>query len=144
MSWTEHEQKDVKSLREEYGCLFVLDDMDLGKTSMVKYSIKLTDATPFKERYRCIPPHQCEEVRKYMLEMLDIGAIHGSNSSWASMVVLVRKKDGSLHFCIDLCKLCNMVKDAYSLLRKDKCLDCFNETWIFTILCRFLILLVKS
>ena len=41
------------------------------------------------------PPHQYEEVRKHLNEMLEIGAIQKSNSPWASAVVLVRKKDGS-------------------------------------------------
>ena len=36
--------------------------------------------------------------------MLDIGAIHKSHSPWASAVVLVWKKDGSLRFCIGLRK----------------------------------------
>ena len=31
--------------------------------------------TPFKEIYQRIPPHQYEEVRKHLQEMLDIGAI---------------------------------------------------------------------
>ena len=57
--------------------------------------------TPFKERYHRIPPHQNEEVKKHLLEMLDIGAIHRSTSPWASPMVLVCKKDGSLQFCID-------------------------------------------
>ena len=48
--------------------------------------------------------------------MLDIGAIRKSHNPWASMVVLVQKKDGSLRFCIDLRKLNNQtIKDAYSL-----------------------------
>ena len=37
--------------------------------------------------------------------MLEIGAIQRSNSHLASAVVLIRKKDGSLHFFIDVCKV---------------------------------------
>ena len=35
-----------------------------------------------------------EEVKAHIQEMLDIGAVHPSNSPWASVVVLVQKKDG--------------------------------------------------
>ena len=37
--------------------------------------------------------------------MLDVGVICPSQSTWCNMVVLVRKKDGSLHFCIYFCRL---------------------------------------
>ena len=65
--------------------------------------------------------------------MLDIGAIRKSNSPWASVVVLVRKKDGSLRFCINLRHLnaCT-IKDAYSLPHIDETLDCLGGTCIFT------------
>ena len=65
--------------------------------------------------------------------MLDIGAIHRSTSPWASPVVLVCKKDGSLRFCIDLRKLNNQtVKDAQSLPKIEDSLDCLDEATIFT------------
>ena len=113
--------------------MFTLDDLDLGHTSVVKHKIRLNDYTPFKERYRRIPPHQYEEVKKHLKEMLEIGAIRKSNSPWASIVVLVRKKDGSLRFCIDLWKLNScMIKDAYSLPRIDETLDCLGGSIIFT------------
>ena len=65
--------------------------------------------------------------------MLEIGAIQKSNSPWASAVVLVRKKDGSLRFCIDLRKLnARTVKDAYSLPRIEDSLDSLNGSCIFT------------
>ena len=38
----------------------------------------------------------CEEFRKHLQDMLDIGAIQRFTSLWASPIVLVRKKDGSL------------------------------------------------
>ena len=65
--------------------------------------------------------------------MLEIGAIWKPNSPWASAVVLVRKKDGSLRFCIDLRKLkARTVKDAYSLPRIEDSLDSLNGSCIFT------------
>ena len=115
-SWTEQQQNVVKELLEEYQHLFALNLKELGKTSLVQHEIKLSDDKPFKERYRRIPPHQYEEVWKHLQEMLALGAIRKSTSLWASPIVLVHKKDGSLWFCIDLRKLNNQtIKDAQSL-----------------------------
>ena len=131
--WKPEEQKEAKDLILEYGSLFALKDMDLGRTDKVKHSIKLDDYMPFKERYRHIPPHQYEEVKQHLKEMLEIGAISKSKSPWVSAVVLVRKKDGSLRFCIDLRKLnVRTVKDAYSLPRIEETLDCLNGAQWFT------------
>ena len=64
--------------------------------------------------------------------MLKMGAIRKSNSPWASAVVLVRKKDGSLHFCIDLRKLNERtIKDAYALPQIEDSLDSLSGSCIF-------------
>ena len=106
-SWSEQQQCSVRKLLEEYQQLFALNLRELGKTSLVQHEIQLSHKTPFKERYRRIPPHQYEEIRKHLQEMLDIGTTCRSTSPWASPVVLVCKKDGSLWFCINLRKLKN-------------------------------------
>ena len=80
----------------EYQHLFALNDLELGKTSKVKHKIKLSNPIPFKDRYHYIPPHEFEEVWNHLQDMLKVGAIRKSVSPWASPVVLVRKKDGSL------------------------------------------------
>ena len=76
-----------------------------------------------------------DEVKTRLQEMLDLGAIRPSNSPWASAIVLVRKKDGRLRFCIDLRKLNNRtVKDAYSLPRIESILDSLGGAQIFSTL----------
>ena len=131
--WSNEDQEEVWKLIKDFGFLFALNDLHWGKTSIVKYIIKLTDYTPFKERYCRIPPHQFGEVRKHLQEMLEIGTIRHSNSPWASAVVQVQKKDGGLRFCINLRKLnSHTVKDAYSLPQITETLDCLNGGQWFT------------
>ena len=97
---------------------------DIGRTNLVEHEIKLHDNIPFREPYRRIPPGMFEEVRQNLKEMLEIGAIRKSNSPYCSNVVLCRKSDGSLRFCIDLRKLNNRtIKDAYSLPRSTEVMD---------------------
>ena len=107
-----------------YSDIFSKDEMDLGKTDLVKHHIALTNYTPFKDKYRRIPPHLYEEVRSHLKEMLDLGAIRKSQSPWSSLIVLVRKKDGKLRFCIDLRKLNQRtVRDNYSLPKVEHMLE---------------------
>ena len=97
---------------------------DLGRADIVKHEIKLTDDTPFKDPYRRIPPALYEEVRQHLRDMLDAGAIRPSKSPYSSNVVLVRKKDVALRFCIDFRKLnSRTIKDAYTLPRIDDTKD---------------------
>ena len=133
-SWTEQQQCSVKKLLEEYQHLFALYLKELGKTSLVQHEIRLSNNTPFKERYRRIPPHQYEEVRKHLHKMLDIGAIHRSTSPWASPVILVRKKKMEVSiFFIDLRKLNNQtIEDAQTLHRIEDSLNCLDGATIFT------------
>ena len=70
------------------------------------------------------PPHLVDEVHQHIQEMLDSGAIRPSQSPWCNAVVLVRKKDGSLWFCIDFrCLNARTKKDAYPLLRMQETME---------------------
>ena len=65
-----------------------------------------------------------EEVRNHLREMLESGAIRPSQSTWCNVMVLVRKKDGSLRFCIDFCCLnAHTKKDSYPLPRIREALE---------------------
>ena len=133
--WPEAEQEQARELLLKWAHLFAHSDLDLGKTALIKHKIRLTEQTPFKERYRCIPPHMYDDVRAHIQEMLDIGAIHKSHNLWASAVVLVQKKDGGLRFCIDLRKFNEWtIKDAYSLPWIAKTLDSLQGSQWFSFL----------
>ena len=86
--WAVEHQKEIRGLIKEFGSLFTLDDLDLGKTVIIKHSIKLTDSVPFKKRYGHIPPHQCKEVKNtcrkcWPLEPLENHAAPGlAHSYW--------------------------------------------------------------
>ena len=57
-----------------------------------------------------------DEVHAHVKEMLEAGTICPSQSPWCNAVVLVHKKDGGLHFCIDFHKLnARTKKDSYPL-----------------------------
>ena len=132
-NWLETEQAEVHELMTEFQHLFALSDLELGCTSLVKHRINVNNPVPFKERYQRIPPQEFDKVRNHLQEMLKVGAIRKSVSPWASPVVLVRKKDGLLRFCIDLRKLnSRTIKDAYSLPQIEESLDCLNGAVIFT------------
>ena len=134
-SWTGEQQQSAKDLLVDSADVFAKSDLDLGKCNIIKHAIKITDPQPFKECYRRIPPHLYEEVKKHLQEMIEVGAIRRSFSPWASAVVLVRKKDGGLKFCIDLRKLNNRtVKDGYSLPRIEDTLECLHDAvWFSTL-----------
>ena len=76
-----------------------------------------------------------EEVRNHLKEMLESGAIRPSQSAWCNAMVLVRKKDGSLHFCINFCCLnAHMKKDSYPLPRIQEVLESLVGTGHFSCL----------
>ena len=132
-NWPEHLQKEAKEMLKMNAKVFSKTDMDMGRTNLVKHHIKLTDPVPFKEAYRRIPPQMYDEVKAHIQEMLNLGAIRPSNSPWASAIVLVRKKDGRLRFCIDLRRLNNRtIKDVYSLPKIESILDSLIGAQIFS------------
>ena len=67
--------------------------------------------------------------------MLKNKLIQPSESPWASSVVLVRKKNSKLRFCVDYRKLNSVTRrDCYPLPRIDELLDMFGQAKYFTTL----------
>ena len=109
-----------------------LDSNEIGCTDTAKHVIELLDKEPFKERFRRIAPPLLEEVRQNIQDMLDGGAICPSQSSWCNAVVLVRKKDDTLRFCIDFRRLnARTKKDAYPFPWMQETMECMVGARLF-------------
>ena len=117
-AWPTEQAEKARGLLWEYHYIFSLEKQDMGHTKATKHKIVLKDldTPPFKEHFCRIPPPQVDEVREHLKLMLDAGVVRLSNSPWCNAVVLVRKKDGSLRFCIDFRRLNALtVKDSHPL-----------------------------
>ena len=117
-AWPQEQAEKACSLLKEYHDIFSLEKRDMGHTNMTKHKIVLKDpdTPPFKEHFCRIPPPQLDEMREHLKLMLDAGVIRPSNSPWCNAVVLVRKKDRLLCFCIDFRQLNSLtVKDSHPL-----------------------------
>jgi len=122
-------------LLEEYKDIFSTSERDLGRTSLCQHRIETGDARPVRQPLRRQPlPHRTA-VNEQLDRMLADGTIESASSEWAANVVLARKKDGSLRFCIDYRQLNEKTKkDSYPLPRIDECLDALAEgSWFSTL-----------
>ena len=114
---------------------FAKSKLDLGCCSVLKHHINTAGAAPIRQPLRRTPKGFESEEEQYLKEQLEAGVVVPSSSEWASPVVLVRKQDGSVRWCLDYRKLNDVtVKDAYPLPRIDMCLDCLAGARYFSIL----------
>ena len=113
--WSLRNAAVVRELVLAYHDVFVLESNELGCTSAIKHEICIENSEPFKQ-FRHIPLPLLEEVHTSLWDMLEAGVICLSQSPWCNVVVLVRKEDGTLHFCVDFrCLNVQMKKDSYPL-----------------------------
>lgn len=110
----------VCDLLRQYQSVLATSKDDLGETDCVLHKINTGQARSIKQAPRRIPIHQKEEVSKELERMLDVGVIKPSKSPWASPIVIVRKSDGSIRFCVDYRKVNEVtINDSYPLPRID-------------------------
>ena len=125
----------AQTLLAEYQDIFSLQPSELGFTHSTTHIIKVTDDMPFKEQFRQIPLPLVEEVLTHLQEMMELGLICPSQSTWCNAVVLVQKKDGGLHFCIDFWHLnAHTKKDSYPLPRIQEALESLVSAGYFSCL----------
>ena len=114
----------VRELVLAYHDVFALESSKLSCTSAIEHNIHIENDEPFKEQFWRIQLPLLEEVHASLQDMLEAEAIHLSQSPWCNMVILVRKKDGTLCFCVDFRHLnVHMKKDLYPLPQIQEALE---------------------
>ena len=105
-----------------------------GQTTSVQHEILTSDARPVRCGPRRLAPAGLRTEQTCVQEMLHGGQIEPSDSPWASPIILINKKDGSTHFCVDYRRLNALTtKDAYPLPRIDDSLRLLgNQQWFST------------
>jgi len=84
-----------------------------------------------KETYR-MKIIELNELKSQLKELIDKKYIRPSVSPWATPVLFVKKKDGTLHLCIDYRQLNKLtIKNRYPLPRIDDLFDQMRGAEVF-------------
>jgi hypothetical protein len=95
-------------------------DLEAGETPVI--------TAPFRH-----PKRFKDEIEKAIKELLAMGHIKPSTSPFASSIVLVLNKDGTLQMCIDYRALNKKkIKNRYPILRIDELMDELHGAVFFT------------
>lgn len=77
--------------------------------------------------------HQKNEIDKMVKELLKAGTVQPSSSPYASLVVLVKKKDNTWRLCVDYRKLNNMtIKDHFPIPLIEDLMDELGNSKIYS------------
>ena len=134
-SLPEDQKKLTRALLIKYADVFARNDLDLGEFKEIKHRIDTGDARPIRQPVRRTPLGFENEEEEYLQKLLESGVIRPSTSEWAAPIVLVRKKDGGVRWCIDYRRLNTVTRgDSYPLPKIEECLDTISGSTLFSTL----------
>jgi len=124
----------MANLLQKYAHLFASKKEELGHTNIVKHAIYIEEVSSICQKFYRTSQKEQKYIDNEIQEMLKYNIIRPlTKSEWASPVILVLKKNGKLHFCIDCCQLNKITKkDNYLLLWIDEILDSLGKAQWFT------------
>uniref|UniRef100_A0A8C5LMT5 ribonuclease H n=1 Tax=Leptobrachium leishanense TaxID=445787 RepID=A0A8C5LMT5_9ANUR len=129
--WKKRLQSQVLKWRE----LFSKDEFDVGLAKSTEHCIRLQEDKPFRERSRRVPLGDLDDLREQLNELQRTKVIQESRSPYASPIVMVRKKNGSVRLCIDYRTLNRRtIPDQYATPRIEDALQCLSGAKWFSVL----------
>ena len=126
---TREQQAHLIDIIYDHTEVFSLFDRDLGFCDVLKHSIPTTTDKPVYLPHQPIPVQLQSEVRKCLDNWLKQGIIRPSKSPYASQVVIVHKRMGKIHLCVDFRKLNAIsIRDSFPLPRVEEALPAVQAT----------------
>ena len=121
------DKNKLSNLLNEFHDTLSVDEYGMGQTGIIEHHIDNVQHPPIHQALRRHPPSHLQAVREQTELMLKQNNIEPSVSGWTSNLVLVRRKDNTLRFCVDYRRLNEISQNnAYPLPRIDTCLDAMN------------------
>ncbi|XP_077997113.1 uncharacterized protein LOC144450384 [Glandiceps talaboti] len=118
---SEQQRQEAVDLLVEYQDIF--SDVP-GKTDLIEHRVIINSEIPIYQKPYRLPLATKDIVKQELDKMIEAGIVQPSQSPWASPIVLVPKKDGSMRFCTDYRKLNGITQfDPYPMPRIDEILD---------------------
>ncbi|OWZ08239.1 hypothetical protein PHMEG_00019251 [Phytophthora megakarya] len=113
--------------------MFVESSKKSGRTDLLKFEIDTGSNPPFKSQPYRVSGAEGEVMESEIQQYLDLGFIRESCSPWASPVLMIRKTDGGIRFCIDYHRLNSVTfKDYYPMPLIDVILDVLGDVRLFS------------
>jgi transposase InsO family protein len=124
----------LRKLLQENGDLFASKLPGLPPERKVFHTITLEDGhRPPNMPYYRLAPAELQECEERVDEMLQLGLVRPSCSPYASPVLFVKKKDGTLRMVIDYRRLNKItISDRFPIPRIDDLLDKLKGAKVFT------------
>ncbi|XP_043285560.1 uncharacterized protein [Venturia canescens] len=106
-----------------------------GCTSLTEHHIDVGGHAAIKQRYYAVSPAIEKAVHEAVTQMLNDEIIEPSSSDWSSPIVMVKKANGKLRFCLDFRKVNSVTKkDAYPIPLMNSILDRLRQANYITTL----------
>ncbi|GBC25874.2 retroviral-like aspartic protease 1 [Rhizophagus irregularis DAOM 181602=DAOM 197198] len=131
----ENQYQSLHQLLDKNKDLFAKSLQELKQTPEGEHIIITEEVPPIKKRAYRTAPKENEFIESEINDMLEQGLIESSTSHWSFPVVVVKKKNGKLRFCVNYKPLNDITKkDNYPLPRIDELLDSLQDAQWFTTL----------
>ncbi|KAE9242966.1 hypothetical protein PF004_g6370 [Phytophthora fragariae] len=113
--------------------MFVETSLKPGRTDLLEFSIDTGTQAPIKQRPYRVSLAEGDVMEAEIQQYQELDLIRPSTSPWASPVLMIRKPDGGIRFCIDYRRLNAVaIKDCYPMPLIDDILDVLAGAKLFS------------